>query len=220
MHIALRHIIRHRKPTLVRTFGFLSGLLLSGCINMSSIEHPHQIYVLQDSGQRSAPAPTCRPEVLRLANTWSSSFDDRHDLVYSLQPDTRGYYRYAQWSTLPDVRLNQLLFNHLLRDHAYCTLIDARSNADADRTLTTELLAFYHDAAKKPGRAIVRIRTELYDNHSHRLLARTTFTASAPLSQYNAAGAAHAFNLATGNILRDISNWVAAVPNTAPPSAH
>lgn len=219
MHHVPHHITHRPKQALMRALGLVSGFLLSGCINMSSINHPHQIYVLQDSNQRPVPSQACQPGVLRLASTWSSSFDDRNDLVYSQQPNTRGHYRYAQWSALPDVRLNQLLFNRLLHDHLYCTTIDARSNADADQNLDTELLEFYHDAEQNPGQAIVRIRAELYDNHNHRLLARKTFTASAPLSQYNAAGAANAFNLATGHLLDDITDWMTSVSKTTPQPA-
>ena len=202
MHDTLRPILTHWLPSLT------VSMLLAGCIDFSSIEHPHQIYVLQAPTQQILPPHTCRADVLRVANTWSTSFDDRSDLVYSRQPDTRGHYRYAQWSALPDVRFNQLLFTRLLADRIDCTTIDARSNANADLNLTTELLDFYHDAATPPGQVVVRVSAELYDLHTHRLIARHTFSVTQPASRFSAAGAAKAFNQATGQLLDDLSVWL------------
>jgi cholesterol transport system auxiliary component len=182
--------------------------LLSGCMSLMGTGAARHVYVLNDKPTNTLPAHKLQPHVLMVESTYSTSYDDSIHLVYSHRPNTRGRYQYAQWSELPSSRMTELLFSRLSEADIYRTVLNARSDADADRSLSTELLDCYHDAASSPGEAVIRLRAELYNRHTHQLIARKMFTVRAALGQYDAADAATAFNQAEQQLLNEISEWL------------
>ncbi|MDA8226072.1 MAG: ABC-type transport auxiliary lipoprotein family protein [Betaproteobacteria bacterium] len=196
-----------------RTLLLLSVLLLAACASLG--DGVHQVYVLEDRMPGVLAPHATRPEVLRVQATRSNSYDDNPDLVFSRAPGVRGHYRYAQWSELPSTRMSDLLFARLAASQLYATVLDGSGDGSAQRRLTTTLLAFYHDARAQPGQAVIRVRAELYDVASHRLLARAEFTQTAPLARYDAAGAAAAFDRAESGLLDQLERWLAGVSAAA-----
>lgn len=185
--------------------------VLGGCINLGGDQsHANVTYVLADTTTLLISATTVKPHTLLIETTHANSFDDNQALTFSNAAHTRGRYKYAQWSELPSTRYSELLFNRLAKTHLYKTVANTGSDVIADRLLTTDLLAFYHDAATKPGFVHVVLRAELYDTKQHRLIARREFEQNTATISYDAAGAALAFNLATQAILNDISAWLQA----------
>lgn len=183
--------------------------LLSACFSFGgSNGTSHQVYVLHDAATFILPAHAIQPHVLVIDPTYSNSYDDDIHLVYSRQDDTRGHYQYAEWSELPSSRMSELIFNRLSQSGIYHIVLNARNDADADRSLSTELLDCYHDAHQNPGSAIIRLRADLYNQNTHQLIARKIFTARAPVAQYTSAGAAMAFNQAEAHLLDALSEWL------------
>ncbi len=182
--------------------------LLSGCMSLTGTGAVRHVYVLNDKSAAGLPTHNKQPHVLMVESTYSTSYDDSIHLVYSHRPNTRGRYQYAQWSELPSSRMTELLFSRLSEANIYHTVLNTRSDADADRSLSTELLDCYHDAASAPGEAVIRLRAELYNTHTHQLIGRKVFTVRAALDQYDAAGAAAAFNQAERQLLDEISEWL------------
>ena len=68
----------------------------------------------------------------------------------------------------------------------------------------------YHDATEQPGTARITVAAELVDAASRAVLARRTFTRSAPAASYDAPGAVSGFNQALAALLGDIEGWVDA----------
>lgn len=189
----------------------LLGVLISmmgGCISLGGDQtHTTATYVLSDSVRPSA-FPSAKPHILLVDTAHANRFDDSEALSFSSAAHTRGHYKYALWSELPSTRFSELLFNRLANARLYKTVAVAGSDVIADRLLTTNLLAFYHNAATKPGFVHVVVRSELYDTVQHRLVDRREFEQNIVTTSYDAAGAAAAFNLATQAILSDISTWL------------
>lgn len=199
----------------------LLSALLGGCFNLGNDSKGGSsvIYVLADkpaAAPRSAPA---LPYTLLIEPTHTSAYDNNIALVYSRTPDTRGHYKYARWSERPSVRLSELLFNRLSVANLYATVADSNSDVVANRRLATELVSFYHDASTDPGHVHVALRAELFDTLHRRLIARRLFEEDVPVKNYNAAGAATAFNLATQALLDDIVAWLGSA-DTQPSAAH
>ena len=74
--------------------------------------------------------------------------------------------------------------------------------------LDTHLDEIYHDATEQPGTARITITAELRDPAGGTLLARRTFTRSAPAASYDAPGAVRGFNQALAALIDDIEGWV------------
>ena len=184
--------------------------LLGGCVSLdlSPKNIPSIVYVLADAPAPPLPVGPSHPHTLLVEATHASTYDDNEDLVFSSKPNTRGRYKYARWSERPSVKLSELLFNRFVNAQLYATVVNAGSDVTADRRLSTELLAFYHDASTNPGKVHIALRAELFDTLHHRLIARRLFEQNTPLVSYDAAGAAAAFNLANQALLTDISNWL------------
>ncbi len=185
---------------------------LGGCVNLGggANEPPRQVYVLVDAPAAPATIPVVRPYTLLIEDTDSSSYDNNSFLVFSRSLHTRSHYQYAHWSELPSVRWSELLFNRLANTHIYASVVSANSDVSAERHLSTNLLSFYHDATNKPGFVHVVLRAQLYDSQHQRLIARRVFVQNTPLTSYNAAGAAAAFNQASHAILDDLTRWLAS----------
>lgn len=185
---------------------------LGGCVNLglNSGDHQRQTFVLEDLPGNRPAIPATQPYALLVENTRSSSFDNNESLVFSRSPHTRGRYQYAHWSELPSVRWSELLFARLANSSLYATVVDANSDVSADRHLSTELLSFYDDASTEPGYVRVELRAQLIDSKQHRLIARRVFVQNVPLTRFNAAGAAAAFNAAAHGILDDLTEWLVA----------
>jgi ABC-type uncharacterized transport system auxiliary subunit len=75
---------------------------------------------------------------------------------------------------------------------------------------------FLHDAASNPGTARVEVTAEMIDRGTRRLIARQSFSATAPVAEANAAGAAAALSAASSRVLDQIVIWAEASASSAP----
>jgi len=95
----------------------------------------------------------------------------------------RAYYTYHSWTEPPGPGIGELV-------------------------LGIHLAELYHDAAAAPGSARISLTAELTDPARRALVARRSFTFSAPATSYDAPGAVRAFNQALGALLDEVSAWV------------
>lgn len=183
------------------------AMLVAGCL--SSGERGFQrYYVLEGSGVQAAQASSPRASTLVVAPTTASSFYETQDIVYSRAPGTRAYYQFHAWTERPSRTIGELLVVHLERSGSFKAIARATSGVQVELVLGTHLSEFYHDAAADPGRVRVSMTAELIDPVRRVLVARRTFTRSAPALTYDAPGAVQAFNKAIGTMIDDILVWV------------
>jgi cholesterol transport system auxiliary component len=186
--------------------------LLAGCVS-SGPRQAQRFYVLEDSGASSAKAEAARAATLLLAPAAVSSFYDTQGIAYSRDPGTRAYYQYHSWTEPPGPRIGELLAARLERSGAFRTVASVTGTVRGDLVLSIYLAELYHDAASAPGSARVSLTAELTDPARRTLVARRSFSASAPAASYDAPGAVQAFNRALGALLDEVTAWVdGAVP--------
>jgi ABC-type uncharacterized transport system auxiliary subunit len=77
---------------------------------------------------------------------------------------------------------------------------------------------FVHDAATSPGTARVEVTTEMIDRGTRRLVARQSFSATAPVAEANSAGAAAALSAASSRVLDQLVAWAEANATAAMPA--
>jgi cholesterol transport system auxiliary component len=185
-------------------------LLLAGCVNFGEDRNAPPIvhYVLADP----APAPQRQaapdPRTLLVLDTSTSSFYDTDTLAFSRSPNTRSYYQFARWTERPGKRFADLLRARLDAQGSFATIAAAGGHVRGELLLDTELVEFYHDASDPPGSAHVVLRVELIDLKSRSLIGRAEFDQRVEAASYDAAGAAGAFNLATGRVLDELLAWL------------
>jgi cholesterol transport system auxiliary component len=192
------------------------ALLATACISVDIGKDTAQQaqFRIVDSAATPAAAARSSGRDLVVAPQPSSSVDDSFSLAFSRQPNQRAAYQFATWSDRPSNRLAQLLVDRLGARRSFASVTLAGRGVAGDVQLNLSVNDFYHDASATPGAARVEIAAELIDRSSRRLIARQTFSASAPVSAANAAAAAAALGVASTKVLDDLVAWIEA--RTAP----
>jgi len=197
----------------VRRLGLAAlACIVAGCVS-SGPREAQRFYLLEDAGASGAKAEAARSATLLLAPAGVSSFYDTQSIAYSRTPGMRAYYVYHSWTEPPGPRIGELLAARLERSGAFRAVASVTSTVRGELVLSLYLAELYHDAAANPGSARIALTAELTDPARRVLVARRSFSASAPAASYDAPGAVRAFNQALGALLDEVSAWVdAAAP--------
>lgn len=182
---------------------------LAGCLSQLERRAPHY-HVLEAPGE-PAKARATRAATLFIASTTAAGFYDAQPIAFSRQPGSRGYYQLNRWTERPSRRIHALLLERLRQSGGFEAVVGpSASGLRGDLVLETRLEELYHDAATRPGTARVTLSATLTDPAQRELVARRSFTRSAPAASYDAAGAVAGFNQAVGALLDDVVAWVDA----------
>lgn len=195
-----------RIPMRILMAGFAAALV-AGCLSAGE-RTVLRYYVLEGAGAPAARAQAARPATLLVAPTTTAAFYDTQDIAFSRAAGTRAYYQFHAWTERPGRAIGDLLVARLERGGSFQAVARATSGMQGGLLLNTHLSEFYHDAASEPGSARVVLTAELIDPVRRALVARRTFTESAPAATYDAPGAVKAFNAALGAVLDDVSAWL------------
>ena len=176
------------------------GLLLAAFVAACSVPGPREPdrYFILDAGIAASAAPRSGASVA-VAPTSAASFYDTQDIAYSRAPGTRAYYQFNRWTERPQRSIHGQLASRL-----------EGGAPKSGLRLDTHLEEIYHDASEQPGSARIAITAELVDTADRAVLARRTFTRSAPAASYDAPGAVRGFNQALAALIGDIEGWIDA----------
>ncbi|MBN2233076.1 MAG: membrane integrity-associated transporter subunit PqiC, partial [Deltaproteobacteria bacterium] len=141
-------------------------------------------------------------------------------MIFSRAPHTRQAYQYATWTEPAAARFTTLLTDRLAAGGMFTAISTTSGHRGtgipADLQLAVELREFYHDGAVPPGTARLEIDARLLDAAAGRLVAHRRFRTAAPVSTYDAAGAAAALSDAVGTALDELTAWLAGTIDTLP----
>jgi len=185
----------------------LAGLL-AGCGGLSA-PPAHRYFVLESAPTRLAPGALQRDAMLLVAPTTASSFYDTQEIIYSRRSGERAYYQLSSWTEPPNRSLATLLTARLALGGAFRGAVETASSVRGSLLLRTHLVELYHDAVEAPGVARVTLTAELSDPAGRSPLAQRSFSASAPVATYDAAGAVQGFGQAFGQLLDEVAVWAA-----------
>jgi cholesterol transport system auxiliary component len=193
----------------------LLAAALAGCAGLRPTE-AHRYFVLDAPAveQPQAPPTPAHDAVLLVAPTSVSTFYDTQGMAFSRTSGQLAYYQYSSWSEPPGRRLTTLLATTIERRGDYRVVAVAGSGIRGQLLLTTHLEEIYHEASALPGTARVTLTAELVDLRHRALIARRTFSASAPLTSGDAAGAATACGQALGDVLSQVAAWAGSAPTS------
>ncbi len=176
-----------------QAIALFAAALVAGCISSGPREAERYFNLDAAPG-----APAKSPAVV--APTSAASFYDTQDMVYSRAPGTRAYYQFNRWTERPQRAIHAQLVSRLQPQGKASGLV-----------LSTHLDEIYHDASAPPGMARIALTAQLVDSASREVLARRTFSRSAPAESYDAPGAVQGFRQALGALLDDVVAWVDTV---------
>ena len=191
-----------------RRVGLALAALLAGCGGLSP-PPAHRYFVLEMAPSRLVPGALQRDTILLVAPTTASSFYDTQEIIYSRRSGERAYYQLSSWTEPPNRSLATLLTARLALGGAFRGAVETASSVRGSLLLRTHLVELYHDAVEAPGVARVTLTAELSDPAGRSLLAQRSFSASAPVATYDAAGAVQGFGQAFGQLLDEVAVWAA-----------
>ncbi len=179
----------------------VAAALITGCASSGPREGERYFILEAVAGSGAGPHSSS----VLVAPTSASSFYDTQDIVYSRAAGTRSYYQFNHWTERPQRAIHAQLASRL-----------EGGGPNSGPVLSTYLQEMYHDAAEPPGTVHIAITARLLDPESWAVLARRTFSRSAPATSYDAPGAVRGFDQALGALLDDVVAWVEAqMPGTA-----
>jgi cholesterol transport system auxiliary component len=170
--------------------------LVAGCVSFGPRE-ADRYFVLEAAWPPGVAAHAPSRHDVSVAPTTAASFYDTQSIAYSRAAGTRAYYQFNQWTERPQRAIHAQLASRLEGDSRKATFV-----------LHTHLEEIYHDATVPPGIARIAIGAELVDAASRTVVARRTFSRSAPAPSYDADGAVRGFDQALGAVIDDIVAWV------------
>jgi cholesterol transport system auxiliary component len=188
---------------------------LAGCGGLKPTE-AHRYFVLTTPAAptQAAPATPSREAVLLIGHPQVATFYDTQSIAFSRTAGQLGYYQYSSWTEPPGRRLTTLLSEAIERKGDFRGVAVAGSGVRGQLLLSTRLEEIYHDASVSPGVARVALVAELIDLHDRRLLARRSFSATAPVATADAVGAAGACGRALATVLDEVAAWAGGVPTS------
>jgi len=167
----LKHVLRNFAAVIVTG---LASLTLGGCTVLQPVK-PATIntYALEAQFE---PVATGAGEKTIVVNTPSalSGFNSPR-MVYTKRLYEIGYFSENQWVDSPARMLAPLLVKALEHSAKYQAVLDARSSANADLRLDTEIIRLQHEFMTRPSQVHLTVRAQLLDIGRRRVLASREF---------------------------------------------
>jgi len=177
-----------------------------------------QYFVLNEVPASEYQVSSRISKIIRVREMEAGRFIDSQRIIFSSDAKTRGYYQFAFWVDSPPRRMSFLLENALDNSSLFAGVVRESSGIAADYELVTEIIDFFHDTTKKPGKARIKIQAELIDLSNRRVKARTVFSAESKASSYNVEGAIDGFQRALEEVIVGIVFWIEDELKISPPS--
>ncbi|HEY5715987.1 MAG TPA: ABC-type transport auxiliary lipoprotein family protein [Psychromonas sp.] len=148
--------------------------------------------------------------ILMLGRIRSSHVFNGREIIYSDARYGQNSYAYSRWSDSPTTMLLLIFQEALEKSGRYIAVVPYSSQSESDFLLESTLLYFSHsinDDGTSEG--IIRMRFNLIDNNTNRVIASRDFVATVPVaSPKNASGAVAALNKAVTMVTQELIDWL------------
>jgi cholesterol transport system auxiliary component len=184
---------------------------LSACGTLSNDAPRFDFFVIEDLRAGTPAAAPASPRVdrtLLLTTGPTQALFDSDRIVFTRDGVGRAYYQYSNWGERPARRVLALAEARLSREGGFRSVAQTLAGVRGDLVLSLRLDELIHDDSTAPGTVRVVVTTELVDWRTRSLVARRTFTRSAPVPSRDARGAAAAASVAVTAVLDELSAWV------------
>lgn len=163
--------------------------------------------------QVSSSTPAADAQVLLIARPQVRSDLDTPRMAYQRQDYEIEYFTRSRWADTPPQLLLPGLTQALEASGGFGAVVRIGSPAQPRLRLDTELLDFTQDFRAEPHVFRLRLRAQLLDVQTRRVLATRVFSVARPAPSANAYGGAQAANEAWRAMLPELVGFVtAAVP--------
>ena len=184
-------------------------VLLAGCIGQGT-QTETATYLLS----AALPAKNIRAKsatTLLVSPTRAYPGFDTPRMAYVREVNRLEYYAYHRWVEAPARMLTPLIAQSLEANGSFGAVVQSPASVRGNLRLDTELVNFIQDFTQKPSRLRMTLRAQLVDLASGAVLGTRTFESQINASAEAAPGGAAAANLATAEILSQLTEWCVTV---------
>lgn len=193
----------------------LSGLL-QACSVLPRPETVAVEYFTLDVPTDAAAQHNAANPVLLIARPQVRADLDTPRMAYRQQDYTLRYYAHSRWSDAPSQLLLPGLIDSFEASGRFAAVLRSGSPATPHVRLDTEVLEFSQDYRAQPSRFQIRLRVQLVDLKSRRVLASRTFAAEQTAEAQTPYGGAQAANAAWQALLPELVTFCTAALPPAP----
>ncbi|MEA1889384.1 MAG: ABC-type transport auxiliary lipoprotein family protein [Pseudomonadota bacterium] len=157
----------------------------------------------------SANAEQRTNSILMIGRIRSTHAFSGTDILYTDARYGQNSYAYSRWSDSPTSMLLHVFQEALEKSGIYMAVVPYSSQSKSDLLLESTLLDFSHrinDDGTSNG--ALRMRFNLIDYKTKRVIASRDFVSSVPVTQQNAQGAVAALNKAVVQLTQDLIDWL------------
>ncbi len=204
-----------------KTVGRSAVIILFGLLQACSVlPRPEVVaveYFTLDTPAVPAVQPAPAGPVLLIARPQVRPDLDTPRMAYRQQDYTLRYYARSRWSDVPAQLLLPGLIESFESSGHFAAVLRTGSPATPQLRLDTEILEFSLDFRAQPSRFQLRLRAQLVDLGTRRVLASHAFAVEKPLEAQTPYGGAQAANAAWQALLPELVTFcAAALPPVAP----
>ncbi len=194
------------KHTLILLIALLLMLFASGC-SMKEVQLKPLTYTLEPALKLERFA-THNDDVLKVSRVESYSGLNTRAILYlkdgALQP-----YKYGVWSESPSLKLQHLITEALQDQNHFNAVVLGNSLASSNLVLESVLQNFEEVFTEGASYVHVTIRFRVIDMRTSEIIASAKFTSKKNVLNLNGAmGSVEAFNIATEEVIKDLSLWI------------
>ena len=204
-----------------KTVGRSAVIILFGLLQACSVLPRPEVVAVEYFTLDTPAAPTVQPApagpVLLIARPQVRPDLDTPRMAYRQQDYTLRYYARSRWSDVPAQLLLPGLIESFESSGQFAAVLRTGSPATPQLRLDTEILEFSLDFRAQPSRFQLRLRAQLVDLGTRRVLASHAFAIEKPLEAQTPYGGAQAANAAWQALLPELVTFcTAALPPVAP----
>ena len=204
-----------------KTVGRSAVIILFGLLQACSVLPRPEVVAVEYFTLDTPAVPTVQPApagpVLLIARPQVRPDLDTPRMAYRQQDYTLRYYARSRWSDVPAQLLLPGLIESFESSGQFAAVLRTGSPATPQLRLDTEILEFSLDFRAQPSRFQLRLRAQLVDLGTRRVLASHAFAIEKPLEAQTPYGGAQAANAAWQALLPELVTFcTAALPPVAP----
>ncbi|WP_372881155.1 ABC-type transport auxiliary lipoprotein family protein [Psychromonas sp.] len=163
-----------------------------------------------NSSSLSQTRETKPVRILMLGRIRSLQAFSGSEIIYHDSKYGQSSYAYSRWSDAPVTMLLPIFQEALEKSGRYLAVVPHSSQSQSDLLLESSLLDFSHSInADGTSDGVIRMRFNLLDNKTKRVVGSRDFVAKVPVAPpMNAAGAVFALNKAVTIITQELIIWL------------
>lgn len=183
-------------------------LLLAGCAGMrpAATESP-RVYLLEGQFEGTGQTQPI-PLTLLVSQPRAAAGFDTPGMAYVRHPFELEYFTKNQWAETPSKMLWPLLVRILGQKTGYKAVVPATGMVKGDVRLDLEISLLQQEFTTSPSRMHIRLRAQLVDQNTYRILATQTFEAIENAPSDDPYGGVIAANQALKPLMDQIANFL------------